>query len=181
MRRKVVQLSFSFFHFDFMSSPPTTLDTRPYNTRTAGSASSSDFLLLTTDQSPLLAPSTTSNSIPLPPPRFRPVLQAAAVLDLLFVLGYGTMVPLKTLPLSAIGINSLRSLVVLSAVSSVRVRENAPVLLGQLIVSVRFNSPCLCSETQDRFSSSPLSLSLLDRTLCVIRSRLSSSSTVSTS
>ncbi|GAA5957181.1 hypothetical protein JCM3765_005431 [Sporobolomyces pararoseus] len=118
-----------------MSSPPNTLDTGPYDTRTAGSASSSDFLLLTTDQTPLLSTPSTSNSIPLPPPRFRPILQVAAVLDLLFVLGYGATVPLKSLPLSAVGLNSLRSLVVLSAVSSVRVREYAPVLLGQLIVS----------------------------------------------
>ncbi|GAA6005780.1 hypothetical protein JCM11491_004007 [Sporobolomyces phaffii] len=108
----------------------------------AASASSSEFLLLTTDPSTALLAH--PSSIPLAPPRFRLVLQVAAVLDLVTVLGYGSRVPLSELPPSAIVINSTRSLVVLAAVSSRRVREHAPVLLAQLIVSAlvllyRFN------------------------------------------
>ncbi|GAA5914464.1 uncharacterized protein JCM6883_004806 [Sporobolomyces salmoneus] len=112
--------------------------TSSLDARSAASASSSDFLLLTTDQTtPLLSlsPHSTHASIPLPPPRFRPVLQAAAIIDLLFVLGYGATIPLTKLPASAVSLNLITSLVVLVAVSSVRVREKAPLLLGQLIVS----------------------------------------------
>jgi hypothetical protein len=112
------------------------LEPRPV-TRARSSTASSDFLLLTTEHesTPLLSPSP-SSSIPLPPPRFRPLLQLAAVLDLVCVLGYGSTGPLTKLPLSAVSLNSLRPCIVLYAVTSVKVRENAPVLLGQFIVSL---------------------------------------------
>lgn len=112
------------------------LEPRPV-TRARSSTASSDFLLLTTEHesTPLLSPSP-SSSIPLSPPRFRPLLQLAAVLDLVCVLGYGSTVPLTKLPLSAVSLNSLRPFVVIYAVTSVKVRENAPVLLGQLIASL---------------------------------------------
>lgn len=105
------------------------------------SSSSSDFVLLTTT-TPLTHPAARPvGALPLPPPRFRPALQAAAVIDLAFVLGYGAFatVPLADLPASAVALNVARSIVVLVAVSSSRVREKAPILLGQVIVSRELN------------------------------------------
>ncbi|GAA5873164.1 hypothetical protein JCM16303_006958 [Sporobolomyces ruberrimus] len=137
------------------------LEPRPV-TRARSSTASSDFLLLTTEHesTPLLSPSP-SSSIPLPPPRFRPLLQLAAVLDLVCVLGYGSTGPLTKLPLSAVSLNSLRPCIVLYAVTSVKVRENAPVLLGQFIVSSLVLLYRLNELVQTTSSTSPPPTSLL--------------------
>lgn len=118
-----------------LDMPPSTASSSLHTTSHPAS-SSSDYLLLTTDSTPLLS-STSSIAIPLPPPRFRPLLQLAAVLDLSFTLIYGvTQLELSKLPASAISLNLARPIIVLWAVSTVRVREMAPVLLGQVIVSI---------------------------------------------
>ncbi|GAA5917475.1 hypothetical protein JCM5296_004726 [Sporobolomyces johnsonii] len=99
-------------------------------------SSSSDFVLLTTS-SPLLAPHAPPHSthVPLPHPRYQPLLQLAALADFAFVLAYGATVPLSSLPKSAVALSLARSVVVGAAVSSSRVREMAPVLMGQVMVS----------------------------------------------
>ncbi|GAA5935630.1 uncharacterized protein JCM15063_001759 [Sporobolomyces koalae] len=103
----------------------------PSGSRQDPASSSSDFILLTTDSTPLLG----SSTIPLARPRFRFIQQLVAAADFVTVLGYGATVPLKQLPFSAVSLNLARPVVVLCAVTSVRVREYAPVLLGQLVVS----------------------------------------------
>lgn len=121
------ELSPSSLHFMPSSTASSSLHTPSHP-----ASSSSDYLLLTTESAPLLP----SSSIPLPPPRFRPLLQIATVLDLSFTLIYGiTRVELSKLPASAISLNLARPILVLWAISSVRVREMAPILLGQVIVS----------------------------------------------
>ncbi|GAA5953264.1 hypothetical protein JCM21900_004467 [Sporobolomyces salmonicolor] len=105
--------------------------------RTRLPSSSSDFVLLTTSTCPLLPPHAPPHSthVPLPRPRFQPLLQLAALADLAFVLGYGATVPLSSLPKSAVALSLARSAAVGAAVSSSRVREMAPVLMGQAMVS----------------------------------------------
>lgn len=68
-------------------------------------------------------------------PRFLPVLQIAALLDLVSTVGLALRVPIKTLPPSTVAINFARSLIVGGVVSSPRVREFGPAILAQLAVS----------------------------------------------
>ncbi|GAA5998212.1 uncharacterized protein JCM10292_001045 [Rhodotorula paludigena] len=96
------------------------------------SSASSDFLLLTTQSSPLLSPHA---PIPLPRPRFLGVLLGAAVLDFAVTLYLALCVPVSDLPASAVAINLARPFVVAAAVSTKRAREMGPVMLGQATVS----------------------------------------------
>ncbi|GJN87325.1 hypothetical protein Rhopal_000273-T1 [Rhodotorula paludigena] len=96
------------------------------------SSASSDFLLLTTQTSPLLSPHA---PIPLPRPRFLGVLLGAAVLDFAVTLYLALCVPVSDLPASAVAINLARPFVVAAAVSTKRAREMGPVMLGQATVS----------------------------------------------
>lgn len=105
--------------------------------------SSSDFVLLTTADALEPADGTLAtrphldSSAPtrLARPRFLPVLQVTALLDLVTTVGLAIRVPIKTLPPSTVAINLARSLVVGVVVSSPRVRELGPVILAQLAVS----------------------------------------------
>ncbi|GAA5876407.1 hypothetical protein JCM1840_006014 [Sporobolomyces johnsonii] len=117
-------------------APDDSSASRP-SPRARLTSSSSDFVLLTTSTSPLLAPHAPPHSthVPLPRPRFQPLLQLAALADFAFVLAYGATVPLSSLPKSAVALSLARSVVVGAAVSSSRVREMAPVLMGQVMVS----------------------------------------------
>ncbi|GAA5975866.1 hypothetical protein JCM10908_005308 [Rhodotorula pacifica] len=105
---------------------------------------SSDFVLLTTAAAAEARPATNESERPhldrftrsvLPRPRFLPVLQGAAVLDLISTVVLALRVPIKALPPSTVAINLARSVVVGSVVSSARVRELGPVILAQLAVT----------------------------------------------
>ncbi|GAA6000521.1 hypothetical protein JCM10207_008050 [Rhodosporidiobolus poonsookiae] len=101
------------------------------------STTSSSYLLLTHERSPLLSsPSAPlSPPLPLPRPRFLWVLQLACALDLVSTLGYGATLPLNSLPRSAVGLSVLRPVFVAAVVSSRRVRAMGPLMLAQLAVS----------------------------------------------
>ncbi|GAA5926379.1 hypothetical protein JCM1841_006999 [Sporobolomyces salmonicolor] len=138
---------------------------RPPTRRARLSSSSSDFVLLTTSTCPLLPPHAPPHSThdPLPRPRFQPLLQLAALADLAFVLGYGATVPLSSLPKSAVALSLARSGAVGAAVSSSRVRERAPVLMGQVMVSAlvllfRVNELVQTSSLPSRPTPTPPSL-----------------------
>jgi hypothetical protein len=98
----------------------------------------SDFLLLTTSPSP-----DPRCILPLPRPRFLPVLQVTSLADLAFSLIYG--VPLARQPGSRLWVAVLlslgRAVLVLGVVSSVRVRERGWIILAQLMVGCLPPSP----------------------------------------
>ncbi|BGP01428.1 hypothetical protein NBRC10513v2_002382 [Rhodotorula toruloides] len=106
----------------------------PLNTR-----SDSGFVLLTTQTSPAALssphPSHRSTHIPLPRPRFLPLLQVAAILDFAVTFWLGLRVGLARLPVSAVVLNLARPVAVVAVASSRNVREYGPVIIGQVMVS----------------------------------------------
>ncbi|PRQ78064.1 hypothetical protein AAT19DRAFT_9132 [Rhodotorula toruloides] len=108
----------------------------PLNTR-----SDSGFVLLTTQTSPAALssphPSHRSTHIPLPRPRFLPLLQVAAILDFAVTFWLGLRVGLARLPVSAVVLNLARPVAVVAVASSRNVREYGPVIIGQVMVRSR--------------------------------------------
>lgn len=138
------QLAASFPpHMSALPPPASPLLDTGHHDPPASPRSSSDFVLLTTADAlhrelatrPHLDSESPSAPTRLARPRFLPVLQLAALLDLVSTVGLALRVPLKTLPPSTVAINLARSLVVGVAVSSPRVRELGPMILAQLAVS----------------------------------------------
>ncbi|GAA5866541.1 hypothetical protein JCM3774_004008 [Rhodotorula dairenensis] len=68
-------------------------------------------------------------------PRWVPVLQLAAILDLVLTLALAHRVPISALPPSTLVINLARSVVVGTVASSSRIRELGPIVLIQLAVT----------------------------------------------
>ncbi|GAA5923904.1 hypothetical protein JCM10213_004442 [Rhodosporidiobolus nylandii] len=101
---------------------------------------SSDFVLLTTERSPLLP------SSPRPPPhlsastlarpRFWWLLELTCVLDSAVTLSAGLAVPLSALPRSAVALALARPVFVASVVGSRRVRECGVLMVAQVLVSL---------------------------------------------
>ncbi|BGO90274.1 hypothetical protein NBRC10512_004795 [Rhodotorula toruloides] len=105
--------------------------TPPLQTR-----SDSGFVLLTTQTSPTaLSSPHRSTHLPLPRPRFLPLLQLTAILDFAVTLWLGLRVGLARLPVSAVVLNSARPVAVVAVASSRNVREYGPVIIGQVMVS----------------------------------------------
>lgn len=104
--------------------------TPPLQTR-----SDSGFVLLTTQTSPTaLSSPHRSTHLPLPRPRFLPLLQLTAILDFAVTLWLGLRVGLARLPVSAVVLNSARPVAVVAVASSRNVREYGPVIIGQVMV-----------------------------------------------
>ncbi|GAA6034819.1 hypothetical protein JCM8097_009314 [Rhodosporidiobolus ruineniae] len=105
------------------------------------STSTSSFVLLTTERSPLLSsPSSASSPLrplapSLPRPRLTWLLQLFCIADLTLVLLAGLAVPLSTLPKSALALSLLRPVVVFAVVSSQRVRQRGVIIIAQVLVS----------------------------------------------
>lgn len=123
-------------------------DSSQLRAQTHGSPSEADYVLLTTaaaapgeeEEAPAAAAAAAPHFKPvdrptLPRPRFLPLLQLAALVDMAVALFLGFRVPVWTLPASAVVGNLAKPVVVGAAVSSSRVREHGPIILAQLAVS----------------------------------------------